>query len=165
MPGDGGGVFCEAGVAPVLTVPVLTVPVWACAGDRIVAEGLCWPDAGCAAGGCACCAVLETGCAPVGAGDGGVACGSTACGAVGKVLLGFRCGLDASRYRAAAWAACCGLILLAVAGIGPPAMPWGSEVGRKTMARATCPSASGGNVLGAEAVVAVALPVAAVSAC
>ena len=108
---------------------------------------------------------METGCAPVDAGDGGVACGSTACGTVGKGLEGFRCGLDASRYLAAAWAACCGLILLAVAGIGPLAMPWGSEVGRKTMARATCPSVSGGNVLGAEAVVEVALPAAAVLTC
>lgn len=54
---------------------------------------------------------------------------------------------------------------LAVAGSGPLATPWGNEVGRNTMARAICPSDSGGKDLGAGAVVEVALLVAPVGAC
>lgn len=88
-----------------------------------------------------------------------------ACDTEGKLLEGFSCGPDASRYLAAAWAACCGLMPLAVSGSGPPAMPWGNEVGRNTMARAICPLDSGGSVLVAGASVDVALPVAPGKAC
>lgn len=94
-----------------------------------------------------------------------VTTGAALCGADGKALDGFRCGLDASKYRAAAWAACCGLMPVAVGGSGPLAMPWGNEVGRNTMARAICPSDNGGKVLGAGVVAEVALPVAPLGAC
>ncbi|MEO9963827.1 MAG: hypothetical protein ABJF07_26370, partial [Nisaea sp.] len=54
---------------------------------------------------------------------------------------------------------------LAVSGIGPAEALCGNEVGRNTIARAICPSVSGGNVRWVGAVVAGALPVAPDAAC
>lgn len=107
LPADGAVAGCVAGN---VAVPVAPGGVCACVGakvgGRVAADVFCWGASGFAGGCCDGGEVLGRGwLLTAGCGE-DVSAAAVLCGGGGKTLDGFRCGLEASRYLAAAWAAC-----------------------------------------------------------
>jgi hypothetical protein len=114
-PGGAAVAGCDADVAAVPAAPAgVGVCVGVCigvdvdvdVGVRVAAGAFCWTTSGFNAGCCVGDDAPGTGWLLTAVCGEDVRTGAVLCWADGKALDGFRCGLEASRYLAAAWAAC-----------------------------------------------------------
>ncbi|WP_323795963.1 hypothetical protein [Nisaea sp.] len=112
-PGGAAVAGCDADAADVPAAPVgVGVCVGVCVGVdvdvgvRVAGGAFCWTTSGFTAGCCVGDDVPGRGWLLTAVCGEDVRAGAVLCGADGKALDGFRCGLDASRYLAAACAAC-----------------------------------------------------------